>query len=41
MGYYNEDLYRNYLSDFIDMVDDCDIDCQQKGSQLTAIAVLM
>ena len=41
MGYYNEDIYRDYLSDFIDMVDDCDIDCQQRGSQLTMIAVLM
>ena len=41
MGYYNENLYRDFLSDYIDMVDDCDIDCQQRGSLLTMIAVLM
>ncbi len=41
MGYYDKDLYRDYLEAVIDMADDCDIDCQAKGSQMTAFATLM
>ena len=37
----DRDVYKDYLSDFINMVEDCDIDCQAKGSQLTPIAFLM
>ena len=35
------EIYKNYLTRFIDMVDDCDIDCQSKGSQLTFVAFLL
>lgn len=41
IGYWDENLYRDYLEDCIKMADDCDIDCQAKGSQLTTIGVLM
>lgn len=27
MGYYSKDLYKDFLDDYITMVDDCDIDC--------------
>jgi hypothetical protein len=37
----NEDLYRDFLKDRIDLLEDCDVDCHAKGSQLTVIAVLM
>lgn len=37
----DEDLYRDLLKDYIDMVEDCDIDCQKSGSQLTLIGSLM
>ena len=35
------ELYRDLMKDYIDLVDDCDIDCQAKGSQLTLVAVLL
>jgi len=41
IGYNDHNLYKEYLDSFLDMVDDCDVDCQAKGSQLTLIAVLM
>jgi len=41
MNWRNEDLYRNLLKDYIEMVEDCDIDCQKGGSQLTLIGSLM
>ena len=41
INYYNKDIYRDYLDDWITMVDDCDIDCQAKGSQMTLFATLM
>lgn len=41
INYYNEDIYKDTLQAFIDMVDDCDIDCQSKGSQMTLFATLM
>ena len=34
-------MYRDLLSDYIDMVEDCDVDCQARGSQLTVIAGLL
>ena len=37
----DEDLYRDLLKDYIDLIEDCDIDCQKAGSQLTLIAGLM
>lgn len=37
----DEDLYRSLLKDWIDLMDDCDVDCQARGSQLTTIAGLM
>ena len=40
-GYYNKDLYKDYLDDLISMIDDCDIDCQARGSQMTLFATLM
>lgn len=41
IGYNDHNLYKNYLDAFLDMVEDCDLDCQANGSQLTLIAVLM
>ena len=41
VDYYDEDLYRDMLKDFITMVDDCDIDCQQKGSGLSVVSALL
>jgi len=40
MTFNDEDLYKDALKDLIDLVDDCDIDCQVKGSQLTLVAGL-
>lgn len=37
----DENLYRDLLKDFIEMREDCDIDCQARGSQLTLIATLL
>lgn len=37
---YNEDLFINSLTYYIELVDECDIDCQQKGSQVTLAATL-
>ena len=34
-------LYKGYLEDLIELYEDCDIDCQAKGSQITLIASLM
>ena len=34
-------MYRDYLFDINDMIEECDVDCQAKGSQLTIIAILM
>lgn len=36
----DEDLYRDALKEQIDLIEDCDIDCQAKGSQLTLVAGL-
>jgi len=41
MNWADEDLYRDLLKDYIDLYEDCDVDCQVAGSQLTAIAGLM
>ena len=41
MNWADEDLYRDFLSDYIDLFEDCDVDCQAQGSQLTTIAGLM
>ena len=41
MDWRDEDLYRDLLKDYIDLIEDCDIDCQKSGSQLTLIAGLM
>ena len=41
MNWADEDLYRDLLKDYIDLFEDCDIDCQAQGSQLTTIAGLM
>ena len=38
IGSADEDLYRDLLELYIEIVDDCDVDCQAKGSQLTLIA---
>lgn len=38
---YEEDLYVDYLEDYITMVEDCDVECQATGSNMTAIASLM
>ena len=38
---YWEDLYKDLLTDYIDLIEDCDVECQKKGSQLTGIASLM
>ena len=37
----DENLYKDFLSDLVELMDDCDIDCQKAGSQLTLIATLM
>ena len=41
MNWADEDLYRDYVKDVIDLFEDCDVDCQAQGSQLTTIAGLM
>lgn len=41
MNWADEDLYRDWLKDYIDLFEDCDVDCQAQGSQLTTIAGLM
>ena len=41
MNWADEDLYRDLLTDYIDLIEDCDIDCQAAGSNLTLIAGLM
>ena len=41
MDWTDEDLYRDLLEAQIDLAEDCDIDCQKNGSQLTLIAGLM
>ena len=41
MDWRDEDLYRDLLKDYIDLIEDCDVDCQAKGSQLTVVATLM
>ena len=40
MTYNDEGLYKSYLVDTIALMEDCDIDCQQKGSQMTLVAIL-
>lgn len=41
MNWMDEDLYRDLLTDKIELLEDCDIDCQATGSNLTGIAGLM
>jgi len=41
MNWADEDLYKDLLKDYIDLFEDCDVDCQANGSQLTAMAGLM
>lgn len=41
MNWKDEDLYRDLLKDYIDLFEDCDVDCQARGSQLTGIASLL
>jgi hypothetical protein len=40
-GYNDKSLYRDYLEVWLDAIEDCDLDCQAKGSNLTLIAGLM
>ena len=35
------DLYRDFRRDWLDTIEECDVDCQAKGSQLTLIAGLL
>jgi hypothetical protein len=37
---WNKDIYIDLVKDVQELIDDCDLDCQAKGSQLTAIAGL-
>jgi hypothetical protein len=37
----NSEIYRDLIRDYIEMVDDCDVECQARGSQLTLVAGLM
>ena len=39
--WWETEMYRDLMRDYVDMVDDCDIDCQARGSQLTLVAVLL
>ena len=39
--WYDSEMYRNLMKDIVDLVDDCDLDCQARGSQLTLVAVLL
>jgi len=32
MDWRDEDLYRDLLKDYIDLIEDCDVDCQKTGS---------
>lgn len=41
MNWVDEDLYRDLLKDQIAIYEDCDIDCQKAGSQMSIIATLM
>jgi len=41
MNWADENLYRDLLKDYIALGEDCDVDCQANGSQLTTIAGLM
>ena len=36
----DDDFYKNYLKNEIALMEDCDTDCQQKGSQMTSVARL-
>ena len=36
----DEDLYKNWLKAYVDMVEDCDPECQAKGSQMTLVGLL-
>lgn len=40
MDWYDEDLYKGVLKGYIELVEDCDIDCQAKGSQISVVAAL-
>jgi len=37
----DEEMYRDFRKDWLDTFEDCDVDCQAKGSQLTLIAGLL
>lgn len=37
---YEEDLWKDYLREYIEMVEDCDIECQRMGSGLSIVAFL-
>lgn len=37
----HEDLYKDMLDNWVDLIDDCDIDCQKNGSQMTVMALMM
>ena len=37
----NEDMYRDFRRSVLETIEDCDVDCQAKGSQLTLIAGLL
>lgn len=39
--WYDSEMYRNLMRDYVDLVDDCDLDCQARGSQLTLVGVLL
>lgn len=41
VDFWDEDLFKEALRDKITMVDDCDIECQQKGSGLSVVATIM
>lgn len=37
---YDEDLQKDGFQDYVDLVEDCDIDCQHRGSGITIVANL-
>ena len=41
MNVNDENLYKDFLKAKVEMMEDCDIDCQKAGSQLTLVATLM
>lgn len=40
MKVYEEDMQKDFLEEFLDLVEDCDLDCQRNGSGLSMVAFL-